>query len=216
MGIGIEVNDFEKESLSSVGLTWASICMVELGNQKIKFLKRRISAKKYYQDLGIKEHVSIDLNKKNGSIIVDLDKPVPAHLLDRFNVVTNYGTLEHVNNQYQAFKNIHNMCEVGGVMLHSLPPPGHWIGHGRYYYPEPFFYELANQSGYNLISTIRRIARDGRELHDMLLVAFRKTETKFPDEDDFKQLPIKDSGDTSTTGNYTQKGKKRFWWFRET
>jgi len=213
MGIGIEVNVFEKEMLNYVGLTWSSICMAELGNQKIKFLKQRIPAKKYYQNLGIKEHVSIDLNKKNGAIAVDLDKPVPDALLDRFNMLTDYGTLEHVNYQYQSFKNMHNMCKIDGIMLHALPPPGHWIGHGRYYYPEEFFYGLAEQAEYNLVSEIQRKQRGEKELHDMLLVAFQKKKTQFPDEKIFMQLPLIDSGDISTTGNYTQKSKKRFWYF---
>lgn len=207
MGIGIEVHEFEKEILAIERRQWPEIALCELGNQKIKFLKRRISAKKFYTRMGVREHVSLDLNRKNGARCVDLDRPVPDDLLERFDIVTDYGTLEHVNNQYQAFKNMHDLCRTGGLMLHSLPPPGHWPGHGRYYYPEQFFEELALLCGYTIIGSIRRKAREGRALHDMLLVAFRKGEATFPEKEQILLLPLDDSGDTSTTGNYTQRKK---------
>jgi len=207
MGIGREVHEFEEDALKAAGLEWTGIRMCELGNQKIKFLKHRIPAKKYYTGLGVKEHVSLDLNAKNGARPVNLDKSIPQDLLNRFMLVTDYGTLEHVNNQYQVFRNMHDMCCIDGIMLHSLPPPGHWPGHGRYYYPEEFFEQLARTCGYSFVIPMRRQARDNREEHDMLMVAFRKTKDNFPARSAFHALPIEDSGDMGTTGNYTQKNK---------
>jgi len=205
MGIGIEVHEFEKHVLGISGLQWPEISICELGNQKIKFLKHRLPAGRYYRKLGVKYHISLDLNGKNGAMAVDLDKPVPGKLLNKFDLVTDYGTIEHVNNQYQVFRNMHDVCKEGGIMLHALPPSGHWPGHGRYYYSESFFEQLARICNYSPVTGMQRVARDGREYHDLLLVALRKHQSPFPGKELFGTLPLEDSGNTATTGNYTSK-----------
>lgn len=205
MGIGIEVNRFENKIIESLGIAWVHIKVCELGNQKIKFRSPRIPAKKYYKKLGVQEHVSIDLNGKNGALQIDLDFPVPGNLLNRFNMVTNYGTLEHVNNQYQAFKNMHDVCKKEGIMIHSFPPTGHWEGHGRYFYSEKFAEQLAHFCSYEIIGQITRVTRGGEKGHDLILAAFKKITTDFIDQQTFLKLEYEDTKDLTTTGNYTQK-----------
>ncbi len=205
MGIGIEVHEFENEVVESQAIKWEEARICELGNQKIKFRTPRIPAKKYYEKLGVKEHISIDLNGKNGAIPLDLDYTIPDELVDRFDIVTNYGTLEHVNNQYQAFENMHSMCKIGGVMLHSLPPIDNWKGHGRYYYTENFIEQLAASCGYEIVNDIKRVRRKGEEGKELLQVAFIKKTPEFIDEETFHRLDYQDTKDKSTTGNYTQK-----------
>jgi hypothetical protein len=36
-----------------------------------------------------------------------------------YNVVTNFGTLEHILNK--SFANIHDLLKVGGIQLHAIP-----------------------------------------------------------------------------------------------
>lgn len=55
-----------------------------------------------------------------------IKKPVPFIFINQFDVITNYGTIEHINDQYHAFKNVHDMCKSGGIMIHNFPPQGHW------------------------------------------------------------------------------------------
>ncbi|WP_449258400.1 hypothetical protein [Chlorobium limicola] len=210
MGIGPEVHAFEQYIIDSSGMLWPGISMCELGNQKIKFLKRRMPARKYYRQIGVKEHVSLDLNGINSAVAVNLDNPVPDSLLNRFNMVSDFGTIEHVNNQYPAFKTMHNLCMVGGIILHALPAVGHWPGHGRYYYSEQFFEQLADLCGYSFVKPLSRAARDDRMFHDLLLAAFQKQESRFPDRDIFEHLPVEDSGNMATTGNYTRAARKKF------
>lgn len=155
----------------------------------------------------MREHVSIDLNRKNKAIPVDLDYPIPNELVGRFDIVTNYGTLEHVNNQYQAFKNMHSMCKIDGVMLHSLPPIDNWKGHGRYYYTENFINQLEMYCGYEIVNNIKRVRRQGEKGKELLLAAFIKKKPEFIDKETFYQLDYQDTQDKSATGNYTQKRK---------
>ena len=97
---------------------------------------------------------------------------------------------------------MHEMCRTGGMMLHSLPTSGHWLGHDRHYYPEDFFLKLVESCNYTFILPLKH---QSREKHDMLFVAFRKPKASFLPEKIFSKLPLVDSGDLSTTCNYTQK-----------
>ena len=65
MGIGWEIHEFEKKVIRVSGQQWQNTSMCEPGKQKIKFLARRIPAKQYYRELGVRKHVSLDLNRKN-------------------------------------------------------------------------------------------------------------------------------------------------------
>jgi len=208
MGIGIEVHEYENHVIEQLGLDWSDIALCELGNQKIKYRSPRIPAKKYYYALGVREHVSIDINGKNKALSLDLDYPVPSYLRNRFDVLTNYGTIEHINNQYQVFKNMHDMCKTEGVMIHSLPPVGHWPGHARYYYTEIGIQQLAELCQYDIIGDIRRIKKKRGEDNDLLCAAFRKTRGEFVSYAEFMNIEIEDTGDTSTTGNYTKLSRR--------
>ena len=49
---------------------------------------------------------------------------VPADLVDRYHIVTNFGTTQHVANQPQSFKIIHDQAAASALMLHALPASG--------------------------------------------------------------------------------------------
>jgi hypothetical protein len=206
LGITKRIHSFEIASLTAARLDYAKLRLCELGNQYFVDLGEEVHlAKGVYSSWGV-DHVSIDLNGENGALVVDLDKPVPRALVGGFDVVTNYGTLEHANNQFQAFKNVHDICRVGGLMLHALPPPGHWPKHGRYYYPSLFPTRLAKACGYSIINlTQRNCYSDTRFAnHDVILIAYLKLRTRFIGHGEFDRLPIIDTGDLSHTGNYTK------------
>ena len=78
------------------------------------------------------EYAAIDIDGSPGSISLDLNfDEVPWKFRKRFQLATNFGTTEHVANQLQAFKIIHDLVATGGVMLHSLPAQGYlksWSG----------------------------------------------------------------------------------------
>ena len=100
-----------------------------------------------WQWLGF-EYAAIDIDGSPGSIALDLNyDPVPKELKARFNVVTNYGTTEHVANQLHAFKVIHDLTAQGGVMIHHMPTQG-YLNHGLVNYNPKFFWMLARSNGY--------------------------------------------------------------------
>mgnify|MGYP001232636489 FL=1 len=79
-----------------------------------------------------------------------------------FNLVINNGTGEHVFNQFALFKNMHNLCQVDGLMLHILPFID-WINHGFYSFHPIMFADLAASNGYELMK-MSFAHRDGNEV----------------------------------------------------
>ncbi|HEX4609501.1 MAG TPA: methyltransferase domain-containing protein [Urbifossiella sp.] len=66
-----------------------------------------------------------------------------------FDVVVNFGTTEHLMNQFNAFKVIHEACKPGGYMFHQLPATG-YLTHGYFCYNALMFQELAEANGYEV------------------------------------------------------------------
>jgi len=208
VGIEKSIVEYEKLVLYSLGLEYKGLKWCELGNQ-INY-KNEV-AKKVYQSLGV-EHTSIDINGKNGALPINLDKPVPTALLDRFDVITNYGTIEHVNNQYQVFKNVHDMCKKGGIMIHVFPLKGHWPRHCRYYYSEVFVKGLANASNYRIINYTILDKDDYKTPNNLIAVTYIKKENnKFISKEEFDQIGgILDTGGLEFTGNYANEDYNAF------
>jgi hypothetical protein len=75
---------------------------------------------------------------------------LPAAHHGRYKFVSNSGTSEHVLNQYNTFKIIHEATAEGGVMYHGLPSGGEFA-HGLFNYNAKFFWALAKGNGYEVI-----------------------------------------------------------------
>jgi hypothetical protein len=127
--------------------------VVEFGNQRYTAsrVKEASSTKDFYNKLGI-EYNAIDVNTERDSIIMDLNYDLREKYgyNEKFSLVTNIGTSEHIFNQYTCFLNAHNLCEVGGLMYHQLPfiP---WVNHGFFNYNPIFFNALAYANGYEVV-----------------------------------------------------------------
>lgn len=200
-------NNYEADVLRRVGLSYSGLVMCELGNQWFFCGKGTVSqsAKVAYEGRGA-QHTSIDINGRDGALPLDLDLPVPKDLENKFELITNYGTTEHVNNQYSVFKNIHVMGKPGCVMIHGVPFVGNWHKHGRYYYSRPFFKGLANLCGYTLIDLgVVKVARY-KFPHNLLACVLRKEKaTPFISAKKFSSIDgLVDSGNLVNTGNYTE------------
>lgn len=94
---------------------------------------------------------AIDIDGTPSAIKLDLNyDSVSTGDKGCFDLVTNYGTTEHVANQLNAFKIIHDLTTVGGVMVHHLPAQGH-TNHGLFNYNPKFFWMLCRSNGYRIV-----------------------------------------------------------------
>jgi SAM-dependent methyltransferase len=125
--------------------------MLELGNKKTNGVSYKSWLVSHY---GI-DHTSVDLNGLDGALVLDLRKPLNFGLFD---VVTNFGTSEHVSEQEPVWRNIHEACAVGGVMCGATPHPGDWHWHGDWYPTMDFYEQLAELNAYRV--EILMVAQD--------------------------------------------------------
>jgi len=94
---------------------------------------------------------AIDLNGTEAAWRYDLNRPLPVS--ETFDVVTNFGTSEHVFDQAQLFRSIHALARPGGFMLHAVPHQG-GPDHGFYNYHPTFFHDLAAANAYRLVMMV--------------------------------------------------------------
>ena len=177
----------------------AGLRMAELGNQRIptRLLEidccEQVAAKHIFGLMGV-EHTSFDLNGRDGAVPIDLAQPIPDKWRGTFDVVTNFGTSEHVTNQYQCWQNIHDLCRVGGWMLHGLPEVGSWTNvHCEYLYTLDNTVALANACDYTVLIARRyeHVGTDSYTRHCVML-CFRRGAREFPDEPTFMQAMFSD------------------------
>jgi hypothetical protein len=104
-------------------------------------------ARDFWMSLGF-DYAAIDVDGSPGSIPLDLNfDAVPTELRGRYDLVTNLGTTEHICNQMNAFKIIHDLAAPGAVMIHHLPAGGA-PNHGLVNYNPKFFWYLARSNDY--------------------------------------------------------------------
>jgi hypothetical protein len=125
-------------------------------------------ARDFWTWLGL-NYASIDIDGSPGRIPLDLNyDEVPTELVGRYDVVTNFGTTEHVANQLQSFKIIHDLASAGALMLHVLPAGG-MPTHGLVSYNPKFFWMLGRSNGYKVaFMTMMQFARDAGLPKDLL------------------------------------------------
>lgn len=108
-------------------------------------------ARDFWKWLGF-TYAAIDIDESEGSIPLDLNfDSIPALHIGKYNLVTNFGTTEHVANQLNAFKVIHELTAPNGIMMHHLPAQG-MMNHGLFNYNPKFFWMLARSNGYRVVS----------------------------------------------------------------
>lgn len=113
-------------------------------------LKLYADAKRIYKAFfNFRSYNAIDLLPPN-HYRLQQDLNLPFDLGKRFDVCINNGTTEHVFNQANCYKAIHDHTAPGGVMIHWTPCLG-WIDHGLYNVQPGFFHDLATANSYKVM-----------------------------------------------------------------
>lgn len=99
-------------------------------------------------DLTNIEYNSVDVCPGLKTEILDLNfDTIPDHMRRHYDIVFNFGTTEHIFNQWNCFEFVHEALKLGGVVYHQLPASG-YLDHGYYCYTPLFFREMAQANGY--------------------------------------------------------------------
>jgi hypothetical protein len=82
---------------------------------------------------------SFDYIIENNCKFLDLTKNLPSEYKGIYDIVTNFGTTEHVQSQYICWKNVFDMVKPGGIVINAVPKKGAWPNHCKYYFDESTF-----------------------------------------------------------------------------
>jgi hypothetical protein len=137
------------------------------------------------------DHTSVDLNGASGALARDLCVPGSLADLGQFDVVTNFGTTEHVENQWACWENVHNAIKVGGWLVSVTPAPGTWPGHGKFYPYLDWYLKFADVNSY-----APRVLGRNRDWNLFVARKEKDAALRFPDS---AYMWVEDS---KRTGNY--------------
>jgi hypothetical protein len=107
-------------------------------------------ARAVYENLGY-EYKAFDIDGRFGSFVFDLNYDhVPAEFIGWADLTANLGTVEHVFNQVNCFRVVHDLTKTGGLMIH-LSPLNDSIYHGLFRYSPRLFYATGEYNDYEML-----------------------------------------------------------------
>lgn len=131
---------------------------------------RAAGAPRYFEPLmqqwlGARDAESVDASSyENATHLHDMNLPWPEPSAQRgaYDAVLDFGCLEHVFNFPVAWRNVVDLCKVGGHVFHSLPA-NNLSGHGFYQFsPELFFNLYRRENGFELLGLWFSVKGDRR------------------------------------------------------
>ena len=105
--------------------------------------------------LGAKRVDACDASAYEGAAVVhDLNSPIPEAWAERYDVVLDGGTLEHVFNFPVAIANCMRWVKPGGHLI-LITPANNQCGHGFYQFsPELFYRVLGAENGFEILRMV--------------------------------------------------------------
>lgn len=140
-----------------------------------EFLRRNSYSEPFFSLLGAAEVVSLDYSDYEGAGLVhDMNQPIPSDWREKFSVVHDGGTIEHVFNAPQAFQNCMEMVRIGGHFT-QVNVANNFMGHGFWQFsPELLFRVFSPANGFRIQAVLLHevvpggawyLLRDPAEMH---------------------------------------------------
>jgi len=122
--------------------------------------KKEFNEKKYITDkvlfsaLGFNELDSIDYNDfEKCTVMHDLNLDIPKELHNRYDLIYDGGTSEHIFNFPKVLENYYNMLKVGGRIIHALPS-SNYVDHGFYMFSPTLFFDYYFANNWKIIDSL--------------------------------------------------------------
>jgi len=182
---------------------FSNLKMCQLGDTKIRqdarrYLyhkhnqKRYFKARIYFTDIGF-DVITIDIGvgaEQVDATALNLDLSKPIENLGTFDLVLDFGTGEHIANQFELFRNIHRFCKINGIIVRCNPSNRFGEAHGHGYTFE-FYAKLAQLCKYKIIDIRETVPNYGMNLiapcyRNHLYASMIKLEDSKFSEKDFK------------------------------
>jgi SAM-dependent methyltransferase len=109
-------------------------------------------ADSFFLNIGFSSVQSMDYSDFEGATIVhDLNEPVLAELENKFDIIIDAGTLEHVFNFPAAINSCMRMVKKNGYLIMATPA-NNLFGHGFYQFSPDLFYRIfSKENGFEMI-----------------------------------------------------------------
>jgi hypothetical protein len=106
----------------------------------------------FFRFLGAERVESFDHSSYEGAThLHDANTPIAEEFYEKYSVVVDGGTLEHVFNFPQALQNAMRMVAIGGHYI-GIAPANNCFGHGFYQFsPELYFRCFTRENGFDLL-----------------------------------------------------------------
>ena len=88
---------------------------------------------------------------ENPDFLIDLNNPINSNLANKFDVIFDCGTLEHIFDVPTALWNLVSMLKTNGV-LYLAVPASNSIDHGFYSFSPGLFFDYFNANGFEVLS----------------------------------------------------------------
>ncbi len=147
----LKVMDFGAQTIHFDDIGVYNSFLDEISSQiSLNHLKYNSPAKDFHESMG-HEYDCVDLDPLIPTALKwDLNTQVcPDDVKNKYDMVSNHGTTEHLIGQVSAFKLMHDLTKPNGIMLHSLPcvEPNH----GFFSYSPVFFKSLSHANDYEIL-----------------------------------------------------------------
>jgi len=152
--------DFSRTAMigrQRLSVTFEQFCHVlravdkTIGTEQLRNLYEDRYAEPLLKYLGAKEIHSFDYSDyEQATHVHDFNYPIAGEFRNRYTVVWNSGTLEHIFDFPRAIRSCMEMVAVGGRFL-DASPTNNQLGHGFYQFsPELYFRLFAEANGYRI------------------------------------------------------------------
>ena len=136
---------------------WAGLHNVELAETipeavaSIKLVSEGcVDDKTFFHKLGFQTVHSCDYSDfQAADHVFDLNLPIPEHLHNKYDLIVDSGTLEHVFHLPQALKNVHDLLKEGGRVIHLLPATN-YVDHGFYMFSPTLFHDYYSANRWDI------------------------------------------------------------------
>jgi len=119
-----------------------------------RFLSEDDYCEPFFALLGAKQVVSVDASDYEGATVVhDMNRPIPDSLRERFSVLHDGGSLEHIFNAPQALKNCMEMVKVGGHFT-QVSNANNFMGHGFWQFSPELIYRVFSPANGFLVEVL--------------------------------------------------------------
>ncbi len=106
-----------------------------------------------FKSLGFESVESMDFSDYEKSThIHDFNHPVPEQFHEKYDVIYDGGTTEHIFDFPASLRNIYKMLKVGGIIIHNVPA-NNYIEHGFYCFSPTVFYDYYSVNGFEILQS---------------------------------------------------------------